>query len=37
VVSDHLTLSHEALISVRKTVEPQDRWAFARPEEGTGR
>ncbi len=29
VVSDHLTLSHEALIRVRKQVPPQNRWAFA--------
>ncbi len=29
VVSDHLTLSHEALISIRKTVPPVNRWAFA--------
>ncbi len=40
VVSDHLTLSHEALIKVRKTVPPVDRWAFARSgnvAEGSGR
>lgn len=29
VVSDHLTLAHEALISVRKTVPGTDRWSFA--------
>ncbi len=29
VVSDHLTLAHEALISVRKTVPGSDRWSFA--------
>lgn len=29
VVSDHLTLSHEAKIKVRKTIEPVDRWGFA--------
>jgi RND family efflux transporter MFP subunit len=29
VVSDHLTLSHEALIDVRKTVPPNSRWDFA--------
>jgi len=29
VVSDHLTLAHEAKITVRKTVEPADRWDFA--------
>jgi RND family efflux transporter MFP subunit len=32
VVSDHLTLSHEALIRVRKNVPPQNRWAFAMSE-----
>jgi RND family efflux transporter MFP subunit len=37
VVSDHLTLSHEALISVRKTVPPQDRWAFTQDAEGSAR
>jgi multidrug efflux pump subunit AcrA (membrane-fusion protein) len=37
VVSDHLTLSHEALISVRKTVPPQDRWAFTLDAEGSAR
>jgi len=26
VVSDHLTLAHEALIEIRQTVQPQDRW-----------
>jgi len=30
VVSDHLTLAHEAKIQVRKTVPPLDRWGFAR-------
>lgn len=29
IVSDHLTLAHEALISVRKTVPGTDRWNFA--------
>jgi len=29
VVSDHLTLAHEALIKVRKRVPPTDRWGFA--------
>jgi multidrug efflux pump subunit AcrA (membrane-fusion protein) len=29
VVSDHLTLAHEAKIRVRKTVSPANRWAFA--------
>lgn len=28
VVSDHLTLAHEAKISVRKTLSPVDRWDF---------
>jgi RND family efflux transporter MFP subunit len=28
VVSDHLTLAHEAKIQVRKTLPPEDRWAF---------
>lgn len=37
VVSDHLTLSHEALISVRKTVPPQDRWAFTLDAGGSAR
>ena len=29
VVSDHLTLAHEALIKVRKTIPGIDRWSFA--------
>ena len=29
VVSDHLTLAHEAKIQVRKRVPPANRWAFA--------
>lgn len=29
VVSDHLTLAHEARISVRKRLPPDDRWDFA--------
>ncbi len=29
VVSDHLTLAHEALIDIRKTVPPHDRWDLA--------
>lgn len=29
VVSDHLTLAHEALIKVRKNVPGVDRWSFA--------
>ncbi len=27
VVSDHLTLAHEAKLSIRKTIPPRDRWA----------
>jgi RND family efflux transporter MFP subunit len=39
VVSDHLTLAHEAKIKVRKTVPGADRWAFAAAaaEGGSGR
>ncbi len=29
VVSDHLTLAHEAKIKVRKTIAPDDKWDFA--------
>jgi hypothetical protein len=29
IVSDHLTLAHEAKISVRKRLPPDDRWDFA--------
>lgn len=29
VVSDHLTLAHEAKLSIRETVPASDRWAFA--------
>jgi RND family efflux transporter MFP subunit len=29
VVSDHLTLAHEALIEIRKSVTPPDRWGLA--------
>jgi len=29
VVSDHLTLAHEAKLKLRKTVPASDRWAFA--------
>jgi multidrug efflux pump subunit AcrA (membrane-fusion protein) len=29
VVSDHLTLAHEAKIDIRKVEPPVDRWAFA--------
>lgn len=29
VVSDHLTLAHEAKIKVRKHISPYDRWQFA--------
>ena len=35
VVSDHLTLAHEAKLKIRKTVPASDRWAFAA--EGTDR
>jgi len=35
VVSDHLTLAHEAKLRIRKTVPANDRWAFAA--EGTER
>ena len=31
VVSDHLTLAHEATIDIRRRVPPKDRWAFAGP------
>ncbi len=34
VVSDHLTLAHEAKISVRKRIPPQDKWDFAEFGEG---
>lgn len=40
VVSDHLTLAHEAKISVRRRLPPDDRWDFAAgdlPEAGAGR
>ena len=37
VVSDHLTLAHEARIKVRKTVPGVDRWAFAAAEPKSGR
>ncbi len=37
VVSNHLTLAHEAKIKIRKHVEPRDRWAFAADLEGGGR
>ena len=33
VVSDHLTLAHEALIKVRKHLPGTDRWAFATAED----
>jgi membrane fusion protein (multidrug efflux system) len=29
VVSDHLTLAHEAKIKVRKRISPEDKWDFA--------
>ncbi|MBU1074224.1 efflux RND transporter periplasmic adaptor subunit, partial [bacterium] len=32
VVSDHLTLAHEAKLDVRRTVPVSDRWAFATEE-----
>ncbi len=31
VVSDHLTLAHEAKIKIRQTKTPTNRWAFATP------
>ncbi len=37
VVSDHLTLAHEARIKVRKTVPGVDRWAFATAGAESGR
>ncbi len=37
VVSDHLTLAHQAKIKIRKHVPPRDRWAFAAGAEGGGR
>jgi membrane fusion protein, multidrug efflux system len=37
IVSDHLTLAHESLIDVRGQVTPDDRWSFARADEGAGR
>ncbi|MFH2052842.1 MAG: efflux RND transporter periplasmic adaptor subunit [bacterium] len=37
VVSDHLTLAHEARIKVRKSIPPSDRWDFASAEEGGSR
>lgn len=37
VVSDHLTLAHEAKIKVRKSIPPSDRWDFAFGEEGGSR
>lgn len=33
VVSDHLTLAHEALIKIREHIPPHDRWSFAFAEE----
>lgn len=36
VVSDHLTLAHEAKIKVRRTRPPVDRWDFASLEVETG-
>lgn len=37
IVSDHLTLAHESLIDVRGLAAPDDRWAFARADQGAGR
>ncbi len=37
VVSDHLTLAHEAKISIRRTRPPVDRWDPAGGETGTSR
>ncbi len=37
VVSDHLTLSHEALIKVRKQVPASNRWSFALDDEESSR
>jgi multidrug efflux pump subunit AcrA (membrane-fusion protein) len=36
VVSDHLTLAHEALIDVRQTVTPKDTWRDEFPDASTG-
>jgi membrane fusion protein (multidrug efflux system) len=35
VVSDHLTLAHEAKIKIRKTVRPDSRWDFAMHQAGS--
>jgi RND family efflux transporter MFP subunit len=37
VVSDHLTLAHEAKIKVRKRIPPEDKWDFAEFETGVAR
>jgi membrane fusion protein, multidrug efflux system len=37
IVSDHLTLAHESLIDVRGLAAPDDRWAFARADQGATR
>jgi Cu(I)/Ag(I) efflux system membrane fusion protein len=34
IVSDHLTLAHEAKIKVRRTRSPLDRWSFASADVG---
>jgi RND family efflux transporter MFP subunit len=36
VVSDHLTLAHEAKIQIRRTRPPHDPWNFATAEAGSG-
>ncbi|MBD3235927.1 MAG: efflux RND transporter periplasmic adaptor subunit [Candidatus Eisenbacteria bacterium] len=36
VVSDHLTLAHEALIDVRQTVTPEDVWRETFPDAASG-
>jgi len=37
IVSDHVTLSHEALIKVRNTLPTVNRWAFAAAEQESSR
>jgi membrane fusion protein (multidrug efflux system) len=36
VVSDHLTLAHEALIKIRKSVTPKDAWRDEFPDASSG-
>jgi HlyD family secretion protein len=36
VVSNHLTLAHEAKITIRRTLSPDNRWSFALAHTGTG-